>query len=675
MIMNRQPLVRSIREKCKVCYTCVRQCPAKAIRIEQGQAGVIPERCIGCGNCIRVCSQNAKEVVFDAEKINAILDGRKGPPIALMAPSFPVEFDEFEDYRVLVGMVKKLGFSEVVEVAFGADLVAAAYNRLLKDNPDKKYIATTCPAVVNYVQFYFPNAVQYLAQIVSPMVAAARVLRKIHENCSVVFIGPCIAKKTETEEGSADEMDGVVTFAELRQLFEERGVTRDNSVPCDFDPPKASRGVLFPISRGLLDVANLREDLIEGDILTADGQVNFTEAIKEFQKGGTNLRLLEVLSCHGCIMGAGITRTEKPLFERRANISRYAKQKAAREPARTSEKNFADVDLSRTLRVVDRRIPDPAEERIHEVLERLGKFTSEDELNCGACGYDTCRDHAKAILTGLAENEMCLPYTIDKLKVTIQKLADSNEEVATIQNALSHSEKLASMGQLAAGVAHEVNNPLGVVLMYSHLLNEQYSADPKFKQYVSMIVEQADRCRRIISGLLNFARQNKTICQPVNMVDVIRKSIRSVNLSSNIRVEIIDKMKDPVIEIDQDQVAQGLINLYTNAQAAMPMGGVLTVKAEDNKNQGTISVSDTGTGIPEKNLPRIFDPFFTTKQIGKGTGLGLAVLYGITKMHNGHIKVSSNDDPAKGPTGTTFVITLPRRELARNIQATNQQAG
>jgi len=668
MVMNRQPLVRSIREKCRVCYTCVRQCPAKAIRIEQGQAGVIPERCIGCGNCIRVCSQNAKEVVFDAEKINAILDGRNGMSIALLAPSFPVEFDEFEDHRVLVGMIRKLGFSQVVEVAFGADLVAAAYGRLLNENPGKKFIATTCPAVVNYIQFYFPAIVPYLAQIVSPMVASARVLRKLHEKCSVVFIGPCIAKKTETEEGSGDEMDGVLTFAELRQLFEQRGVTPGNSVASDFDPPRASRGVLFPISRGLLDVAELREDLVEGDILTADGQVNFTEAIKEFEKGGMNLRLLEVLSCHGCIMGAGITKTEKPLFERRANVSRYAKHKIADNAGNGAENTFPGIDLTRKFRVIDRRIPDPAGELIHEVLEKLGKFTSEDELNCGACGYDTCRDHAKAILTGLAENEMCLPYTIDKLKVTVQKLADSNEEVATIQNALSHSEKLASMGQLAAGVAHEVNNPLGVVLMYAHLLNEQYSSDPKFKPYVSMIVEQADRCRRIISGLLNFARQNKTIRQPVNLVEVIRKSIRSVNLSSNIRVEIVDRMKDPVIEIDQDQITQGLINLYTNAQAAMPMGGALTVKIEDVKSNGIISVSDTGTGIPEKNLPRIFDPFFTTKQIGKGTGLGLAVLYGITKMHNGHIKVSSNDDPGKGPIGTTFVITLPRKELVKSIQ-------
>lgn len=666
MIQIKQAMIRSIKEKCKVCYTCVRKCPAKAIRIEQGQATSIPERCIGCGNCVRVCSQNAKEVVFDSARVQEFFAQRFGTKIAIIAPSFPVEFDDMGDYKVFVGMVKKMGFAHIHEVAFGADLVAHAYQKLLNDHPDQKYIASTCPAVINFIQYYSPHLLSYLAPIVSPMVATARALRMIYRNAKIMFIGPCIAKKTETDElEPEDALDCVLTFAELRRLFEERGIRPESVEPANFDPPYPSRGVLFPISRGLLDTAGLKENLLEGDIIVADGQTNFVSAIKEFEKGGMNARLAEILCCKGCIMGAGITKIEKPFFERRACVSDYAQQRIKETAGSYNPWEFQDLDLSRGFVNKDRRMPNATEEQIHHILEKMGKFSTEDELNCGACGYDTCHDHAKAIGNGLAEHEMCLPYTIEQLKVTVQRLAASNEEVATIQNALLHSEKLASMGQLAAGVAHEVNNPLGVVLMYAHLLREKCGTDPGLAEDVTMIVEQADRCRRIIAGLLNFARQNKTIYQNVNMSALIKKSVKSLNLSANIAITITDKMKNPMVEIDPDQISQALINLYTNAQAAMPQGGNLTITLEDSKDKILISVADTGVGISAKNLTKIFAPFFTTKQIGEGTGLGLAVLYGIIKMHSGHVKVVSNDDPIKGPTGTTFTITLPKKELTK----------
>ena len=173
----------------------------------------------------------------------------------------------------------------------------------------------------------------------------------------------------------------------------------------------------------------------------------------------------------------------------------------------------------------------PADDEVNAILARMGKFCTDDELNCGACGYLTCRKHAVAIHDGLAEEQMCLPYTIDKLKETIKKLADSNEEVVSIQNALAQSEKLASMGQLAAGVAHEVNNPLGIVLMYAHLVLEKYGSTHKaLGDDLGVIVAQADRCKRIMSGLLDFARQNKVLKQKTNVVKLLNDTIRAVNL-------------------------------------------------------------------------------------------------------------------------------------------------
>ena len=306
-------------------------------------------------------------------------------------------------------------------------------------------------------------------------------------------------------------------------------------------------------------------------------------------------------------------------------------------------------------------MPVPDEEDVNAILATMGKFCAEDELNCGACGYATCRLHAVAIHDGLAEEEMCLPYTIDKLKETIKKLADSNEEVATIQNALVHSEKLASMGQLAAGVAHEVNNPLGIVIMYAHLLMEKYGDHGgALQEDLGVIAAQADRCKRIISGLLDFARQNKVLRQPTNLQKLVEDNVRCINLPPDITVRIVNTLADSVVDVDPDQISQLLVNLFTNAQAAMPRGGCLSVELGGETEHVTIRVADTGVGILPENLPRIFDPFFTTKQIGTGTGLGLAVVYGIVKMHRGKITVKSNADPARDPTGTVFTVTLPR---------------
>jgi two-component system NtrC family sensor kinase len=660
--MERKAFVETIKERCRVCYTCVRECPAKAIRIADGQARVIPERCVACGNCVRVCSQHAKQILSSCDAVTQLLAG-SAPVAALLAPSFPAEFGDMDPAR-LVGLLHGLGFKQVHEVAFGADLVARRYRKLLAEQPDKRFIATTCPAIVGYVERYHPSLLAHLAPVVSPMVAMARALRRLHgREMKLVFIGPCIAKKAE---GICHEMpgevDAVLTFGELRELLDERGLTPTTATPADFDPPRAGWGALFALSRGILQAANIREDLSTGEVVSAEGRSGFVTALEQFEDGSLDARLLEVLCCNGCVMGAGMT-TPAPLFSRRSRVSRYVRERMAQVDQaawRQDMDRFQDLDLSRTYTAEDQRIAVPSAGELARIMARLGKLEPEDELNCGACGYDTCREHAAAIYKGLAEKEMCLPYTIEQLRKAITELNLSHIQLADTQEALMQSERLASMGQLAAGIAHEVNNPLGVVLMYAHLLLEETQTDSPARQDLATIVEHADRCKKIVAGLLNFSRQHKVLLQPQNVRELVSRSMRTMPAPAQVFVQVLHEIEDPTCDFDKDQMTQVLTNLISNAYQAMPSGGTLTIRTRGTAEQVSIAVSDTGTGIAKENLRRIFEPFYTTKQIGKGTGLGLTVTYGIVKMHRGDIAVESNADPSAGPTGTTFTVTFPR---------------
>ncbi|NLH48017.1 MAG: 4Fe-4S binding protein [Myxococcales bacterium] len=684
-------LISTIREKCRACYTCVRECPAKAICISGGQAEVIPDRCIGCGNCVRVCSQNAKQVLSSIGEFHHAIDS--GADVAaVVAPSFPVDFSHL-DPRRFVGMIRALGFKYVNEVSFGADLVADRYRKLVEREEDHQYIATNCPAVMGFVERYYPASTGSLAPIVSPMVATARVLKRLHgDNLKIIFIGPCIAKKAEVYgDYSPSELDAALTFVELSELFTQQGITSETVEPSDFDPPHGGLGMLFPISRGLLQAADVSEDLLSGDIVAADGRRDFVEAIREFDSGDLDVKLLEVLACNGCIMGPGMS-CKDPLFRRRSRVSHYARQKLLEIDTEQWHRDmeafedlslqrefampyriqnlysslyspmFSDIDLRRQFSLDDQQTPMPSEDSLAKILNRMGKYTPEDELNCGACGYDSCREHAIAIYKGLAEIEMCLPFTIEQLRRTVGELDLSHKQLASTQQALMQSEKLASMGQLAAGVAHEVNNPLGVVLMYSHILLDECQTDSKLFNDLKMIVEQADRCKKIVSNLLDFARENRVVLLPADIRQLIEGALKALPAPPNVAVEFVNEMDSSMADLDKDQITQVITNLISNAYAAMEEhGGKLTVRTFGNEYQVGFQVRDTGVGIARENMRKLFTPFFTTKKMGKGTGLGLAVSYGIVKMHRGDIQVESNADPAAGPTGTMFTVTLPRQ--------------
>jgi signal transduction histidine kinase/iron only hydrogenase large subunit-like protein len=671
-----QQLVTTIREKCRMCYTCVRECPAKAIQILDGQASVMQTRCIGCGNCVTVCSQNAKQVLSGIEDAERLLAGL-APVAAIVAPSYPAEFTECAT-STLVAALRELGFTYVHEVAFGADLVAAEYARLLAA-PGGRYVATTCPAVVSYTRKYHPDLLDHLAPIVSPMLAIARVLHvKYGPEAKVVFIGPCIAKKGEAQyEQFEGEVDAALTYVELRALFETHGITlAARGAQDDFDAPRGGLGALFPITRGMLQAAGLDEDLLGGDIVTADGRRNLADAISEFEHGETDARLLDILCCQGCIMGAGFSN-EEPVFKRRADVSRETRERRAvfdQAAWDAASLEYGGIDLTRTFAPFDQRFDGmPTADELREILARMNKSTADDELDCGACGYESCRDHAVAIWQGLAEVEMCLPYAVEELRRTVDELQESNSSLETTKEALVKSEKLASMGQLAAGIAHEVNNPLGILLLHANLLLEDCQEDAAVAEDVKLIVDQANRCKKIISGLLNFARQSRVVRQPTDLPALVKEVLRTVPIAEGVTITIDDRLSDPMAELDADQMVQVLTNLLTNAQHALPGGGRVLITLDGTAENVMVMVTDNGTGIPAEHLDKLFSPFFTTKQVGKGTGLGLAVTHGIVKMHRGQISVESNADPSKGPTETTFTIVLPRYETALDAPASLQE--
>jgi iron only hydrogenase large subunit-like protein/nitrogen-specific signal transduction histidine kinase len=651
-------LVYTIKELCRTCYTCVRECPAKAIRIVGGQAEVIDERCIACGNCTKVCSQGAKVFLNTTDRVTKILE--TGPKVAaIIAPSFPAEFSDIPDYKVLIGMVKSLGFEYVAEVSFGADLVADRYKKLVLESKDY-YISSDCPSIVNYVKFYHPALVDNLAPIVSPMVAMSRVIReKYGRDTRIVFIGPCVAKKAESSE-----VDEAITFTELRDMLAERGITFENSEPTDFDQPVGGRGAIFPVARGLLQTAKISDNAISGNIIAAEGRIDFQGALKEFEAGLIKNQHMELLCCEGCIMGPGLSKNGKQ-YNRRALVSSYANNKMQNIDSESWQRAFdqyAELDLSIRHKPEDQRIDIPDEKEVNEVLNKMGKKTKKDQLDCGACGYESCIEHAIAINKGLAEVEMCLPYTIEKLHKSVKDLALSNEKLSSMKQALKQSEKLAHMGQLSAGIAHELNNPLGVVIMYSNILLDESKSDDPVREDLKLIVEQAGRCKKIVAGLLNFARKNQVNHQLISIKDLVNHSLESLIIPAQIRINISDLTTNPEAMLDTEQMMQVLTNLIKNAIDAMPGGGDISIKLEDTYGDVIITISDTGTGIKEEDRAKIFEPFFTTKSIGQGTGLGLATAYGVVKMHKGQIIAESNDDPAKGPTGTSFKIVLPRRK-------------
>jgi signal transduction histidine kinase/iron only hydrogenase large subunit-like protein len=638
--------------------------------VQDGRAQVLAERCVACGNCIRVCSQNAKRIISDDLDATKEMIAAGEHVIACLAPSFPASFPEVKPLQV-VEAARRLGFAEVMEVAVGAELVARAYSKLVAQGNGKEPIITTpCPALVSFVEKHIPGILPYLAPIVSPMVALGRLIKqRLNPSAKVVFIGPCLAKKVEAcDPCLEDEIDAVLTFPEFTDWLAEATVELASLPESDFDGPYPSVGRIFPVPGGLLRTSDMQADVLENDVVVTEGVERIAELLRQIDQKHVDAQFFDLLFCEGCINGpfaggAGNTVAAKQ------QVAQYTREAIDRHPD-ASLAEYEDLDVSRAFTDCHVKTEQPTEDDIRAILRQIDKYEPGDELNCGACGYPSCREKAVAVFNGLAEAEMCLPYLIDKLERTITELNDSRRNLLEAEAQLMQSEKLASMGQLAAGVAHEINNPLGTVLIYAHMLLKNLPVSDPRREDLLMITREADRCRNIVRGLLDFSRQSKLRDQLADVNDLIREtfeplsrqeSFAKIDLKTDLQADLPRTLLDP------EQMRQAFINILENAMEAMPNGGRLEVGTSLTADGKGIAVrfADTGAGIPEENLERIFDPFFTTKQIGKGTGLGLAIVYGIVKMHRGVISVDS-----KVRVGSTFAITLPVIESRGELGAT-----
>lgn len=645
-------IVSTIGQKCRRCYSCVRECPANAIRVVNGQAIVQTERCISCGHCIKVCSQDAKFVVSEIEKVENML--ARNAVYAIVAPSFAASFPD--DYLKIPSAIRKLGFKSVMETAFGADLIAQSYFTLYENSKNGTVITSSCPAISNYIEKYFENLVPMLAEVVSPMIAMGKYLKYLYGNeIKVVFIGPCIAKKSEyIDEEVAGNIDSVLTFSELRELFRLNNVNLSDFESSSFDPPLANHGKSYPIAGGLLRTIGLSEELLAKERIVVEGKKQVEQIIKDVYENKIQNKFIDILFCEGCINGPAID-SNLNYYSKREKVIDYIKEASSyvdQTVWKSEIFNSRNLDFRRKFIYKHQRKPMPTEEKIQEILARTNKFGIKDELNCGACGYRTCREYAISIAKGLAEDDMCLPFLLNKIELAYRKLQETQQQ-------LHDAEKLASIGQLAAGIAHEINNPLGTIMMFSSILKKKYQhTDQSSINDLNLIIEEAKRCKHIVANLLNFAREGKLKISKFNLLNLIDEILYKdlYEKINEINVEVNSNSLELFINADYDQLKEVFLNIFINAIEAMEesIKKNLIIEIETNYNDVAIEIKDSGCGISEENIKKIFTPFFSTKKIGKGTGLGLAITYGIIKMHKGDISVESILNK-----GTSIKIILP----------------
>ena len=388
------------KSNCKSCFRCVRKCPVKAIRFSGNQAHIIGNECILCGNCVVQCPQNAKEIADGIEKVRVLI--QSGDPVVVsLAPSFIANYDGI-GIESMRRALKKLGFYDVEETAIGATIVKKEYERMIQEEERDIIITSCCHSINLLIQKRFPECLEYLADVMSPMQAHCSEIKKRMPNAKTVFIGPCVAKKDEAEyyEGI---VDAVLTFEELDKMLADERIVPDKEADSD----ENSRARFFPTTGGVLKT--MAQDAPGYTYLALDGVENCMTALRDIAGGKIHKCLIEMSACVGsCIGGPVMNRAKKPLVSDYLKVAAYAGEKdfdVAQPNSAELRKNFSHIE---------QKLPEPGENEIMSVLRQMGKFKPSDELNCGTCGYNSCRDKAIAIIHGKAEISMCLPFLKDK---------------------------------------------------------------------------------------------------------------------------------------------------------------------------------------------------------------------------------------------------------------------
>ena len=389
------------KSNCKNCYKCIRHCPVKAIRFSGNQAHIISDECILCGQCFVVCPQNAKEIVDEREKVKVLLQGEE-PVVVSLAPSFIANY-EGVGIESMRRALKKLGFYDVEETAIGATIVKKEYERMLREEDRDIVISSCCHSINLLIQKYFPSLLGYLADVVSPMQAHCLDIKKRIPNAKTVFIGPCVAKKDEAQSYK-DIVDAVLTFEELTKWLEKEQVELEQEI----DSEEYSRARFFPTTGGVLKT--MEKDYLRYNYIALDGVEKCIVALKDIEKGNVHKCFIEMSACAGSCSG-GPVMEKNNFFSPVKNYGTIADYAGKKDFVVAQPEVYG---LKKTFGYMKREENIPTEEEIRIVLQQMGKFQQSQELNCGSCGYNTCREKAIAIYQGKAEISMCLPYLKEK---------------------------------------------------------------------------------------------------------------------------------------------------------------------------------------------------------------------------------------------------------------------
>ena len=388
------------KSNCKSCFRCVRKCPIKAIRFSGNQAHIISNECILCGRCVVECPQNAKQIVDGTEKVRVLI--QSGAPVVVsLAPSFVANYNGVGIGAVTEALIK-LGFHSVEETAIGATIVKKEYERILREEERDVLISSCCHSVNLLIQKKFPALIPFLANVMSPMQAHCADIKKRIDGAKTVFIGPCLAKKDEAEQ-SYGIVDASLTFEELDEMLKSEGIEIANEP----DSLNESKARLFPTTGGI--IRTLEERRPDYSYISIDGVENCIAALKDIENGRVHKCFIEMSACVGsCIGGPAISKDSHSLIGDYMTVTDFA-----------GELDFAvempsSIEISKQFNYIEQDLQMPSEMEIMSALRKMGKFRPSDELNCGTCGYNTCRDKAIAICQGKAEISMCLPFLKDK---------------------------------------------------------------------------------------------------------------------------------------------------------------------------------------------------------------------------------------------------------------------
>ena len=523
------------KSNCKNCYKCIRHCPVKAIRFSGNQAHIIGNECILCGHCFVVCPQNAKEIVDGTEKARVLLQSGETVVVSL-APSFIANY-EGVGIESMRRALRKLGFFDVEETAIGATIVKTEYERMLREEERDIIITSCCHSVNLLIQKHFPSALEYLADVMSPMQAHCADIKRRMPNAKTVFIGPCVAKKDEAEyyEGL---VDAVLTFEELTNWLKSERIELEKEV----DDTPESRARFFPTTGGILKT--MAQNAPGYTYIALDGVENCISALKDIESGKIHKCFIEMSACVGSCIGG-------PVMEKYHSTSPIKDYVTVADYA--GERDFevdqpAPMDLKKHFSMIEKKLQAPSENDIMAVLRQMGKFKPSDELNCGSCGYNSCREKAIAIIQGKAEISMCLPFLKDKAESfsdTIVKntpngliVLNENLEVQQINNAARKIMNIRAASDVLGEPVVRILDPtvFAQVKNSGRTVRDQRTYLAEYKKYVEQTVVYDSDSRMLIGIMRDItdeeadrekkARINK---QTVEVADtVVEKQMRIV---------------------------------------------------------------------------------------------------------------------------------------------------